>query len=158
MAVFIDLAALHGLGIARCDAAAEFSHRAERLRQRLDAKVGILLRALFERCDQLVHLALRLLVLEREEHARFDVHQMRRHRDELARHFKVELFALLEIGEILLQNESDRNVLDLYFIFRKQEENEIERTFKVLQRFRAALMHHAFQLENGIVHDIPLFI
>ena len=48
MAVFIDLAALHGLGIARCDAAAEFSHRAERLRQRLDAKVGILLRALFE--------------------------------------------------------------------------------------------------------------
>ena len=83
---------------------------------------------------------------------------MRRHRDELARHFKVELFALLEIGEILLQNERDRNVLDLYFIFRKQEENEIKRTFKVLQRFRAALMHHAFQLENGIVHDIPLSI
>ena len=81
---------------------------------------------------------------------------MCRHRDEFARDFEIELLSLLEIRKVLVQDQRDGNVLDLYFIFRQQEENEVERPFKVLQRLRAALMHHALQLENGIVHDIPL--
>ena len=74
MTVLVDFAALHGLGLARHDAAAKLAHRAERFGQRLDAKVRVLLLALLERGDELVHLALRLLVFEREQHARFDVH------------------------------------------------------------------------------------
>ena len=48
MTVLVDFAALHGLGLARHDAAAKLAHRAERFGQRLDAKVRVLLLALFE--------------------------------------------------------------------------------------------------------------
>ena len=74
VAVLVNFAALHGLGLARHDAAAKLAHRAERFGQRLDAKVRVLLLALFERGNELVHLALRLLILKRKQHARFDVH------------------------------------------------------------------------------------
>ena len=156
MAVFVNLPALHRLGVARRDAASELPHRAERLRQQLDAKVRVLLRPLLERGDELVHLALRLLILEREQHPRLDVHQMCRHCDELARDLEIELLSLLEIGEVLVQDERDGNVLNFYFIFRQQEEDEVQRSLKVLQRFRAALVDHALQLENGIVHSLHL--
>ena len=81
---------------------------------------------------------------------------MCRHRDEFARDLEIELLSLLEIRKVLIQDQRDGNVLDLYFIFRQQEENEVERPFKVLQRLRAALVHHALQLENGIVHSLHL--
>ena len=81
---------------------------------------------------------------------------MCRHRDEFARDLEIELLSLLEICKVLVQDQRDGNVLDLYFIFRQQEENEVERPFKVLQRLRAALVHHALQLENGIVHSLHL--
>ena len=74
MTVLVDFAAPHGLGLARHDAAAKLAHRAERFGQRLDAKVRVLLLALFERGNELVHLALRLLILKRKQHARLDVH------------------------------------------------------------------------------------
>ena len=74
LVVFIYLAPLHRLGVPGQDAAAKLAHRAERFGQRLDAKVRVLLLALFERGNELVHLALRLLILKRKQHARFDVH------------------------------------------------------------------------------------
>ena len=81
---------------------------------------------------------------------------MCRHCDKLARDLEVELLSLLKIGEVLIQNERNGNVLNFYFIFRQQEEDEIQRSLKVLQRFRAALVDHALQLENGIVHSLHL--
>ena len=81
---------------------------------------------------------------------------MCRHCDELARDLEIELLSLLEIGEVLVQDERDGNVLNFYFIFRQQEEDEVQRSLKVLQRFRAALVDHALQLENGIVHSLHL--
>ena len=45
---------------------------------------------------------LRFLVLDGQQHPRLDVHQVRRHRDELARHLKVKLLTLLEVGKVLL--------------------------------------------------------
>ena len=62
---------------------------------------------------------------------------MCRHRDEFARDLEIELLSLLEIRKVLVQDQRDGNVLDLYFIFRQQEENEVERPFKVLQRLRS---------------------
>ena len=102
MVILVNLSMLHRLGIPGHDAAPELAHRSERLRQRPDAHVGILLLALLERCDQLIHLGLRFLILDREQHARLDIHQVRRHRDKITGDVEIELAAFLEIGKILL--------------------------------------------------------
>ena len=102
MVVFVDLPALHRLGILRHRVASELTHRPQRLGQRADAQIGVLLLALLQGLNKLLHLVLRFLVLDGQQHPRLDVHQVRRHRDELARHLKVKLLTLLEVGKVLL--------------------------------------------------------
>ena len=63
-----------GIGAMSANASELQIEEAKRFGQRLDAKVRVLLLALFERGNELVHLALRLLILKRKQHARFDVH------------------------------------------------------------------------------------
>ena len=75
---------------------------------------------------------------------------MCRHRDEFARDLEIELLSLLEICKVLVQDQRDGNVLDLYFIFRQQEENEVERPFKVLQRLALRSCTTPSSLKTGL--------
>ena len=69
----------------------------------LDLLVGLLALPLAEGADQNFHVALGLFLLGLgEEHARFDVHEVRGHGDEFTGDLHVHALALIEPGEVLL--------------------------------------------------------
>ena len=76
---------------------------------------------------------------------------MRRHRDELTRDLQIHPLPLLEIGQILVENERDGDVLNLYFVLAQQEKDEVQRALKVLERFAAPGLNDLFQLKNRVI-------
>ena len=80
---------------------------------------------------------------------------MRRHGDKVAGDFQIELLALLQIGKILVQDERDGDILYFDLVFREQVKDQVKRPLKVLQLLAAAFLHHALELEDGVIHVLP---
>ena len=57
------------------------------------------------------------------------------HGDKLAGDLHVQPLHLVQIGQILLQNRRNGNILYFYFIFTEQEKNNIQRPFEILPDF-----------------------
>jgi hypothetical protein len=70
-----------------------------------------------------------LLVL-REQHAAFDLHQRRRHDEELAGDLELQVLHRVEDLEVLLGHRLDRDVVDIEFVFAQQEQQQVQRTFE----------------------------
>ena len=58
---------------------------------------------------------------------------MRGHLDKFAGDLQIHALHLGKIFEVLIQNIGDLQIADLYFVFRKQHQDQAERTGKVLQ-------------------------
>lgn len=58
-----------------------------------------------------------------------------------------------EPGKILLQNRRDADVLNFYFIFAQQKQNDIQRTVKILQRLLR--VYYILQVILGLFHALP---
>src|SRR5262249_47906940 len=78
----------------------------------------------------------------RQEHPRLDVNQRRSHHEELARHVEVQLLHQIDVGEVLLGDEGDRNVVDVDLVLLDEVQQQIERSLEILQADR-------IRLENG---------
>ena len=66
----------------------------------------------------------------RKQRARLDVNQRRGHHQELPGHVEVHLFHQLDVAEILLGDERDRDVVDVDLALANQMQEEIERTLE----------------------------
>ena len=105
------------------DVPAELSHRAQLLRYRFDPLVDLTAAPLLQGLDQQIHLALDLLILQTQEHAGLDIHQVGGHGDELAGDLQVHLLPLVQIFQVLIQDQGDGDILNLNFIFSQKVEN-----------------------------------
>lgn len=73
------------------------------------------------------------------------------HGNELAGYLQIHLLALLQIFLILIQDQRNGDILYFDFILTQQEQDQIQRALKILQRLTALGLHHLFQFENGII-------
>ena len=68
-----------------------------------------------------------LLRRGRQEHTRLDFHQRRGHHHELARNIRVELGEHLDVGDVLLGDPGDGDVVDVHLVPADQVQQQIER-------------------------------
>jgi hypothetical protein len=71
----------------------------------------------------------RLLVLG-EEQAAFDLHQRRRHDEELAGHLDLELLHRIDGVQILLRHRGNGNVVDIELVLPEEEQEQVQRPLK----------------------------
>ena len=69
----------------------------------------------------------------RQQHPRLDVDQRRRHHQELARDVEVHLLHQIDVVEVLLGDQRDRDVVDAELVLPDQMQQEIERALEVLR-------------------------
>ena len=102
--------------------------------------------ALQQTLTQLVKLRFRLRLLGgRQQHLGFNQHQVGGHGDKLAGNLHIQLLHFVQVRQILLQNGSDGNILNLYFVFAEQKKNHIQRPLKILAGFGFGV-NDSFQL------------
>ena len=150
VAVFVDLAPLHGLRAPGLDAAAELLHWLQALGGLADLGVALMAAALLQGLDQGVHLALGLLILQREEHPGLEVDQVGGHGDELAGDLQVHLPPLLQPGHILVADQGHGDVLDLHLILAEKEEDQVQGTLEVPHLLRPGA-DHLFQFIDRVL-------
>ena len=75
----------------------------------------------------------------RQEHARLDVDERRRHDEELPRHVEVHLLHQVDVVEILPGDERDRNVVDIELALLDEMQEQIERPFEIIEPDRVGL-------------------
>ena len=80
-----------------------------------------------------IDILLRRLLIDREQAAAFQVNQVRRHDDELARDIDVQLLEGLQIFEVLLRDPLERDVVNVELVALDQVKEEIERAFENLE-------------------------
>ena len=154
MPVAVGLVRLIGLRALGKQAEAQLIARAQLLCGLLDLLIGILPLPLLQGFDELVHLALRFFLLGfGQEHACLDVHEVGRHGDELAGDLHIHPLHFIQIGQILLQNGGDLDILDLYFIFAQQQEDDVQRAVKILQRL-AFRVYDAAEVVSRFIHAV----
>src|SRR5690349_507314 len=68
--------------------------------------------------------------IRRQQHSRFDVNQLRRDDEELRRDINVQFLYEVEIGEVLLGDFRDGNVIDIELLPPDHVQKQVERTFK----------------------------
>ena len=103
MPVAVGLVRLIGLRALGKQAEAQLIARAQLLCGLLDLLIGVLPLPLLQGFDELIHLALRFLLLRLgKEHSRFDIHEIGRHGDKLAGDFHIHALHFVQIGQILL--------------------------------------------------------
>ena len=73
----------------------------------------------------------------RQNRARLDVDQRRRHHQELAGDVQIQLLHQLDVGEVLLGNQRDRDVVDVHLVLLDEVNQQIERP---LERFELDLV------------------
>ena len=101
--IAICLVPAQRLGLLGKHAESNIVSQRERAAGDPDLLVGVLSLPLAKRRDEFFHLRLRLGFFRfGQQHARFDIHQVRRHRDKLAGNFHVHTLAFVEPGKILL--------------------------------------------------------
>ena len=66
----------------------------------------------------------------RQQRARLDVNQRRRHHQELPGHVEVQLLHQIDVAEVLLGDERDRDVVDVHLVLANEVQQEIERTLE----------------------------
>ena len=69
----------------------------------------------------------------RQQHPRLDVNQRRRHDEELPRHIKIHLLHQLDVVEVLLRDDRNRDVIDIQLALANQMEEKIERALEGIQ-------------------------
>jgi hypothetical protein len=75
--------------------------------------------------------------------SRLDVNQRGGHHEELPDDVEVQLLHQIQVIEVLLRDERDRNVVDVDLVLLDEVQQQIERTFEVLKVNRVVL-------ENGL--------
>ncbi len=75
----------------------------------------------------------------RQEHARLDVDERRRHDEELPRHVEVHLLHQVDVVEILPGDERDRNVVDVQLALLDEVQQQIEGPFEIVEPDRIGL-------------------
>ena len=101
--------------------------------------------------NELLHLAQSLLIVDGQQHPGLDIDQVGGHGDKLAGHLQIQFLPLGHPLEVLVQDQSDLDVLDLHFVFIQQMEDQIQRTHKILQILGFHL-DHPLQVIDGAVH------
>ena len=80
-----------------------------------------------------VAIVLRLELEPGHQRARLDVYQRGGHHQEVTRDVEVELLHHVEVVEILLGDEHDRDVVDVDFLLPDQQQQQVERTLEVVE-------------------------
>src|SRR5262249_32034118 len=93
------------------------------------AKALVLLELLHELAARVFGL-LRLALGWWQQQARLDLHERRRHHQILARQVEVQLLEEAKVGEILVCDQRDRNVVNVDLVLLDQVQQEIERPFE----------------------------
>ncbi len=92
--------------------------------------------------QRLARIFLRILLRRigpRQQHPRLDVDQRRRHHQELAGDVEVQLLHQVEVLEVLLRDERDRDVVDVDLVLLDEVQQQIERALEVLEADRVVL-------------------
>ena len=69
------------------------------------------------------------------------------HGHKLAGHLQVHLLAPVQIGQILVQDQGNGDVLYLDFILAQQKQDQVQRPLEILKLLFS--LNHLFQLING---------
>ncbi len=85
----------------------------------------------------------RRLLIDRQQAAAFQVNQVRRHDDELARDIDVQLFERLQIFQVLPGDPLERNLVDVELVALDQVKQQIERTLEDLELDLVVAFHAA---------------
>jgi len=99
---------------------------------------GFLIRLVFEQAPHEFFAGVRPLFLiirrliGRQQHFGLDLQQRGRHDEEFSRHGEIQLLHGLYIFEVLLRDQRDGNIVDVDFVFLDEMEQEIERSFEIL--------------------------
>src|SRR5512134_2474814 len=83
-----------------------------------------------------VLLGFRLLARPRQQRLRFHVQEGRRHDEEFARNVQVQRLHRVEIGQVLLRDPRDRDVMDIELVLADQVQQEVERPLEDLEADR----------------------
>src|SRR5271170_3031626 len=67
--------------------------------------------------------------IARQQHLRLDVNQHGGHVDKIGRHIHVQLANLFHVGEILLGDAGNRNIVDVNILLANQIKQQVQRTF-----------------------------
>ena len=86
----------------------------------------------------------------RQQRARLDVNQRRRHYQELSRHVEIQVLHERDVAQVLLGDERDRDVVDVQLALANQVQEQIERSLKgveldligVRRRFEVDVLVH----------------
>ncbi len=91
----------------------------------------------------------------RQQHPRLDLHQLRRHHQELAGHFEIQGFERGEILQILPRDVDDGDVEDVDVFAVNQIQQQIERTLKDRQRHRMPDEDAVGRNRHALAHHRP---
>ena len=86
------------------------------------------------------------LLIDRKQAAAFQINQVRRHHDKLARDVDVQFLERLEIFEVLASDALDRDFVNVDLVALDQVKQEIERPFKNLELDLVIAFHAARRL------------
>ena len=78
-----------------------------------------------------VLLVLVLLVL-RQQHPGLDVHQLRRHCDEVTGNVQIHVLGLVQNRHVLLKDFRDGDIVNAHLVFGNQVQQQVERPVKVV--------------------------
>ena len=71
-----------------------------------------------------------------QEHFTLDIDQRCCHNKELTHHIHIFRLHLPDISHVLIRNQYNRNIINIYFVFFDQMQEQIQRTLKYLQFYR----------------------
>ena len=75
----------------------------------------------------------------RQQHARLDVDERRRHHQELPRHVQVEVLHQVDVVEVLLRDDRDRDVVDVHLVLLDEVQQQIQRPLELGEPDRIGL-------------------
>ena len=150
MLIAVDLLLGQRLGLAHQIVPPELVPPRQHTGDTFDALITLLVLVFLQGRHELLHLAQSLFVVDGEEHAGLDVHQMGGHDDKLTGHLQVQPLPLFHPLQVLVQKQGDGDVPDFDFVFTQQVENEVQRPVKVLH----ALLSYFYHLVQMVYRDI----
>ena len=119
---------------------------------------GLLALAFNQALAQQIQLIFRLRLFRGgQQHLGLNQHQVGGHGDKLAGNLHIQPLHLVQIGQILLQYGRDGHILNLNPILTQQQENNVQRAFKVLHLL-AAGVDNALQTVLRFFHRRSLLI
>jgi hypothetical protein len=87
--------------------------------------------------ERLARILLGLVLLSRvrarQQRARLDMNQRRRHDEELARNIQVQLLHQGDVGEVLLGDERNRDVVDVHLVLANEVNQQVKRSLERIE-------------------------